>query len=222
MAEPSKSGRLLDAVLAACAVIVTCVMLAGLVSKRKVPADAGNRVVSDWQKYVATGRTFGGDSAKVKIVEFGDFECPVCRSFTLNVLAGVMANHPNDVSLTYHYWPLSYHRFAMPAARAAECAAEQDRFQQFHDRLYQSQDSLGLKTFFEFAKETGVPDLKMFMECMKSSEPTAAIARDTKMAEALHLEGTPSILVNGTLYATIPDSAELERMVASKTIVKPR
>jgi protein-disulfide isomerase len=76
----------------------------------------------------------GPADAWVTIVEFSDFECPFCRDAE-PTLEAVVAAHPADVRLVYKEYPLPFHDRAMPAALAADCAGQQDKFWDMHDLL---------------------------------------------------------------------------------------
>jgi protein-disulfide isomerase len=146
-------------------------------------------------------------------LEFADFECPVCQSFANGALRAIRAQYPDKVAVIFRQWPLSYHRLAYPTARAAECAGAQERFEAFHDLVYSKQDSLGLKSYGQFAKDAGVPDLAAFETCNSSAAPIPSIEADIAAAKAVGGRGTPTILVNGLMLAGLPDSAKLEGYV---------
>src|SRR4051812_37448096 len=76
--------------------------------------------VAAWSEAIPIGMQLGDSSGRVKIVEFTDLECPVCRGFA-PILKEILARHPKGVSLTHVSYALTQHRFALPAARAAEC-----------------------------------------------------------------------------------------------------
>ncbi len=78
----------------------------------------------------------GSFDAKVKIVEFSDFECPYCKTAHPTVKA-VMEKYGDNVSLEYRHYPLSFHPNANRAAQAAECAAEQNKFWEMHDKMFE-------------------------------------------------------------------------------------
>jgi protein-disulfide isomerase len=120
------------------------------------PAAARTRV-KGWTDLLKDGVFIGDTAATVKIVEFGDFECPFCRRAD-SVFRIVKQKYGAEVALVYVHYPLPMHRFAIPAARAAECAGEQDRFAEMHDALFSKQDSLGLKSWMSFASETAIRD----------------------------------------------------------------
>jgi protein-disulfide isomerase len=171
--------------------------------------------VDNWDELVNSPLRMGPADAKVKIVEFADFECPACRGFTTGALRGIRAEYPGDVAIFFHHWPLSYHRFAYPAAKAAECANHQARFEQFHDAVYAHQDSLGLITFIEFARIAGVPDTVAFQACIRQPGRVARVDQDAALALAAGGAGTPTVLVNGQRLGGVPDSQALSNYVAT-------
>src|ERR1051325_2325767 len=137
---------------------------------------AGNRTTyfADWRQLLSAGRVMGDSSAPIKIIEFADFECPFCRTAD-SVLHLVQQEFGSTIAVVFVHYPLHMHRFAEPAARAAECAAAQGQFVAFHDLLYREQDSLGLKTWDEFAHEDGISDSSRFAECVRRRGGVAAV-----------------------------------------------
>jgi protein-disulfide isomerase len=196
-----------------CAVVVTWSLLSGRLTAGSAPPEVTPVFVDNWQEIARPGRRIGGDHAIVTIVEFGDYECPVCRRFANGALAGAFAEFGDDLALVFRHWPLSYHRFAYPAARAAECAAAQGRFDQMHDLLYRKGDSLGLKTFWSFADESGVADSSTFASCVEATAAIASIESGIAAAESLDATGTPYLLVNGRRLRGAPDSARFLAIV---------
>ena len=205
-------------VIAACTVLMSAVVL-----KRELfdpppgsaaPAVAPSRV-DNWQQVTGQGRRIGPAGALVTIVEFSDFQCPFCRRFALGPLKSLRQRFPNDVAVLYRHWPLTSHKFAYAAARAAECAAVQGRFEQFHDLLFTQQDSIPTKPLRRFAKESGVADLAAFDRCNEESAPVPTIEADIAEARRLGARGTPWLLVNGYLLHTGGDSAAIDSVVHS-------
>lgn len=204
-------------IAAVCALTVTTI-----VAKRELfPGKAIARrvaamppvAVGGWDTLVARGHRLGTGRGNVEIIEFADFECPACRMFHQSALAGVRKKYPDDLVVIFRHFPLDYHRFAMPAARAAECAADQGRFEAMHDLLYAQQDSLGLKSFAEYAKQAGVQDVGAFEGCVKGTSKDQVISADRATAIGLKAAGTPTILIQGRLYSSVPDSMKLDSIV---------
>ena len=150
----------------------------------------------------------GDPSGKVRVTEFIDFECPFCRRFDSTVRQFVQ-QHPGIVTREVVHFPLTTHRFALPAARAAECAGEQDRFETMHRALYDKQDSLGLKSWASFAREAGIPDTTSFLKCHARSGDFRRIQMGLAAGEREGVTSTPTVIVGDWLFAVPPTEREL-------------
>lgn len=212
----SKWDFLVTSTLVVCAVITT-----GLVIYRQffdatagpgIPAPQKTVLVEDWKSHVGEGAQLGSSSAPVQLIEFADFECPFCGSFH-KTLKELRARYPEQIALSYVHFPLPGHRFAEPAARVAECAGAQDRFEAMHDRLFEEQDQIGLKPWSEFAQEAGVADLGTFDACIKDTAPVAKVEAGKQLGNKLDIRGTPTLIVNGWKLGQPPSAADLDKMV---------
>ena len=152
----------------------------------------------------------GSTNPAVTIVEFSDFECPFC-SEVQPVLKQVMQSYGKDVRLVFKHMPLEGHRYSLPAARAAYCAAEQDRFWQFHDALFASRN-LSPARFDEIAAELGL-GVPKFQACLNSEHSRAAIVRDIETARLFRIESTPSFIVNGKLIKGALSFADFQKII---------
>lgn len=180
----------------------------------ELPTRVSESEVEDWSGLTTYGHRVGPNDASVVLVEFGDFECPACRPFE-GALRGIRAQYPESVAIVYRHWPLSYHTHAAPAAMAAECAAQQDRFWAFHDSLYAAPEQLDSEDFLGVAKNAGIPDMRAFGRCLGDSV-TTRIAIDRDLAAVNRITGatgTPTLLINGKLLHFVPDSSELDAYV---------
>jgi len=82
----------------------------------------------------------GSPGAKVKIIEFSDFQCPYCKRWIDETYASLKPLLGADVSLSFAQFPLTQiHPNAPGAAVAAECAGAQDKFWEMHDLLFANQ-----------------------------------------------------------------------------------
>jgi protein-disulfide isomerase len=169
-------------------------------------------LIPRWQEYLSEGVRIGPPQAKVQLIEFADFECPFCGSFH-KTLKTVRDRYPDQVSLEYVHFPLPMHRFAVPAARVAECAGDQGRFEAMYDQLFDGQDSFGLKPWNDYATAAGVPNLTAFDECIKRSDPIPRIEQGKALGKRLDVQGTPTLIVNGWKLGHPPSEEELDGMV---------
>src|SRR5688572_24637228 len=168
--------------------------------------------VSEWQAAVAVGIEVGEPTAAIKVVEFADLECPFCAQFQPRI-DRLVQRFPGKVSQVFVHYPIASHKFAMPAARAAECAAVQGRFPQYVQAVYSKQDSLGLKAWTSYAADAAVPSIPQFTACVDVSGTNARIDDGVAMGEKLGVGGTPSIMINGWLFPHVPADSVLERTV---------
>jgi protein-disulfide isomerase len=210
-----KLDMVVTATLIACAVITTVVVVRReFVAPAAVPRQVESKpiLVSGWRDDLKKGVRLGADTAQVQLIEFADFECPYCSSFhkTLKV---VRERYPTQVALIYVHFPLPMHRFAVPAARVAECAGEQGRFEAMHDRLYEGQDSLGLKPWSDYATAAGVPDVAQFDACIRRSDPIPRVEEGKQLGTQIDVKGTPTLVINGWKLGHPPTEQELDAMV---------
>lgn len=150
----------------------------------------------------------------VTIVEFGDFSCPFSRASSF-VLRSLAAQYPNQFSLTYRNFPLSeIHPFAQKAAEAAACANEQHKFWEYHDKLYQNQDSIDDSSFEQFAYQLNL-DTARFHDCIATHTYAKQVSEDYQKGVDAGVRGTPTFFINGNrIPGSIPKNV-LEQVILS-------
>lgn len=168
--------------------------------------------VKDWSEVVAGGIPEGDEAAPVTVVVFDDLECPFCRSFHQAARA-VQARFPRDVRLVVNHFPLTNHRFAMPAALAAECAGQQERFMAFLDVVYAKQDSLGLKSWASYAVDAGVGDSSAFVKCVAASTSHPRVEQNLALGRRIGIKVTPTVMINSWALPVPPREDMLEALV---------
>jgi protein-disulfide isomerase len=200
-----------------CALVVCALITTGLVVKRELFTSASVAMertvaVRGWKEDVAKGHLVGGPQRSVQIMEFADFECPYCGEFH-NTLKKIESKYPDQIGLSYLHFPIEGHRFALPAARAAECAADQGRFGTMHDQLFEGQDQFGLKPWNDYAMAAGVPDIAAFDACIKKTHPIPRVEEGKALGAKLDVHGTPTVIINGWKLGHPPNEQELDEMV---------
>ena len=196
-------------VLAGAFAIVAIVIAAAIVRRELVtPAHsepAGRRLSPNDVADVATGgHLVGPANARLKIIEFSDFQCPACRRLQLT-LRELRARHPETVAVIYRHYPLAGHSVAVPAAIASECAAEQNRFEPYADLLFAHQDSLAQQSWEVLAVAAGVPDTARFRTCRADQKVRARIDKDVAMGQRLGIIGTPTLVLGDRMtVGTVP------------------
>ncbi|MFA5935578.1 MAG: DsbA family protein [Patescibacteria group bacterium] len=161
-----------------------------------------------------TDPMLGNPAAKIRIVEFLDYECPFCRASAPDVRT-FLARHPDDVLLIVRDFPLeSIHSSAMNAAIAARCVFAQgdaNRFWRYHDILFSQQDDLGATALRDHAATVGA-DLSAFDACVASRQTEEGIRASIADGTAAGVRGTPSFFVNGYRIQGTLDLAALEEI----------
>jgi protein-disulfide isomerase len=150
------------------------------------------------QRYaVPTGAPgFGPKDAPVVLVEFVDYQCPYCRKAHEEVVPKLLEQYPQDLRVEIRHLPLEIHPSAAAAARAAITAGEQDKFGEYHQRLFQDAGALGFSTFVRVAEELGL-DVEAFKRDFQTREVGDKLAADVLLARRLGIQGTPGFFVNG-------------------------
>ncbi len=166
-----------------------------------------------WRAWLPIGTTMGADSASVVVVSFSDFDCPSCGRFHLTVLKKTMEAFGPSVASTVIHFPLKIHRFAEISAVAAECAAEQGKFEEYADVLFLKQDSIGLKPWGSYALEAGIPERDRYQACVDAQKPLERVKAGRALAEEIGITGTPTVFVNGWRLPGPPGEAELSRAI---------
>jgi protein-disulfide isomerase len=143
------------------------------------------------------GELFRGDkTARVAIIEYADFECPVCGKFAHETYPQILENYIKTGKVKYFYrdLTLAQHAHAIPAARAAHCAGEQGKFWEMHDSLLSNQAALEPKDTLGRAPALGV-NADELGRCLSSGRYADDIRKSTLEAEKWGIVGTPTLVL---------------------------
>lgn len=147
-----------------------------------------------------TDITIGPKDAKVKIIEFSDFQCPYCKTFHAD-MSRVLKEYDGKVLFVYKHLPLSFHLQAENAALAVLCAYEQGKFQAYADNLFARQDewskTVGTQKFKDYSWRFGLNG-RVFAQCLDTKKYQDKVDADIAEAASFAINGTPGTFVNGT------------------------
>jgi protein-disulfide isomerase len=160
--------------------------------------------------YADDDASLGSPDAPVVIVEFSDYQCPFCRRYWRQVLPRLKEEYikTGDVRFIYRDFPLSHiHPAAEMSARATECAEEQGKFWQMHDKIFEEQDRRAVRDDKLDTVEYSEADLKIwardigvdpspFDACLGEYRYQDEIAKDLSDGQVAGVEGTPGTFIN--------------------------
>jgi len=142
----------------------------------------------------------GSAAAPITIVEFSDFQCPYCARVNPTIKQ-VEEKYGDKVRLVFRDFPLvQIHRDAAKAAEAGECAHEQGKFWEMHDKLFANQSKLQVEAMKQTATEIGL-DAAKFNQCMDSSKYAAEVQKDVDEGSRYGVTGTPAFFINGRMLS---------------------
>ncbi|MDD5652026.1 MAG: DsbA family protein [Candidatus Moranbacteria bacterium] len=161
----------------------------------------------------------GPDDAKVKLIEFSDFQCPYCQLFH-NTIGDIIEEYGDKVQLVFKNLPLdSIHPRARDAAMAAECANEQWKFKEYADKLFANQktwsEGTGNGAFTNYASQLSL-NTSQFNQCLTERKYKDKIESDLKEADEFGISGTPALFINDTFKNGVVQLDELKKVIDEK------
>lgn len=183
-----------------------------------VNSAAGNGQGSDGSGESLGPPTLGDEDAPVTMVEYSDFQCPYCGQFAREVEPELVEEYVENGTLKIEWRDFPYlGQESVNAALAAREAQEQGRFWEFHEVLYENQDSVNSGAFSDdnlmrLAEESGV-DPAQLEESLTSSEHQEAVAEDFEEGQQRGVTGTPTFVINGETIVGAQPKEEFEKVI---------
>lgn len=202
------------------AAIVIGISVAGIaaalmVSSSGVPATVSNEKSAPTQSAeqittqllspsVASAPALGSNDAKVTIVEFGDYQCTWCHRWHEGTKDTLIADYVNTgkVRFLFKDFPINdlSDRASSLAAEASYCAADQGKYWEYHDEVYNNWEGentgwVTRASLEQFAKDAGVTDISAFSDCLDSGKFTSVVRDNYNLARSIGLDATPSFIV---------------------------
>jgi protein-disulfide isomerase len=141
-------------------------------------------------------RTIGRKDAPLVMVEYTDLQCPFCQQFHNTVFDDLKKNYIDTGKILFvsRDFPLDFHPWARPAAIAAHCAGDQNKYWEVRNTLQSNADKLSKEMITQTASTFGL-DMKKFAACQDSDKYTADINKQIAEGSAAGITGTPSFVV---------------------------
>ncbi len=161
----------------------------------------------------------GSRDAKVRVIEYSDFQCPYCKQMHDSVIAPMLKEYGDKVAYVYKHLPLNFHPQAQNSALASECANEQGKFLAYANKLFATQaewgKTEGTQSFKNYARQIGL-NASQFNQCMDSNKYADKITANAQEAQSFRISGTPGTFLNDQFnggvvpYASFKQSIDAE------------
>lgn len=153
----------------------------------------------------SNAHALGNESAKITLVEFGDYQCTFCKRFHVNTKELVLNNfvETGKVLFLFKDYPIndiSPTNSSTLAAEASYCAADQHRYWEYHDELYdnwrgENTGWVSPESLLVFAKNSGIGNVSEFSNCVGSHKYSTLVHQNYDLALSLGLTSTPSFVI---------------------------
>lgn len=176
--------------------------LVGVVGAQVIDTGGGSNTASTID--TSGEPVIGNKSAEVTIVEYGDFQCPVCAQFNERIYPQLKQDYidTGKAKFVWKDFPLDMHEWAGPAARTMECVSRQDEdaFWSVKNTLFANQDTITTSNvqsqIISWAEDEGVePD--SVRQCLNSDDPGSEVQGDYREGLNTGVSGTPTVYING-------------------------
>jgi protein-disulfide isomerase len=171
----------------------------------------------------ASNHVQGAGNKNVTLVEFGDFQCPACRSF-YPIIKQIKETYGDDITFQFRHYPLTQiHPNAFAAHRSAEAAGKQGKFFEMHDLLYENQEAWSnlpdpTQAFASYAQQLEL-NIEQYQADAAGEEVNDIINADIKLAQEAGAASTPTFVLNGEKIQN-PKSFEEFKQLIDEAIAK--
>ena len=198
--------------LAGIGIFTVIIIAAGIFFfSRNKPQENVNEKADEAVLLANTKNSIGNPNSSVKIVEFADLQCPACRT-AQPIVKSILEKYKDQVYFVWRHYPLSIHKNARPAARAAEAAATQGKFFEMADVLFTKQTEWSEKSdpkdlFTGYAQEIEL-DMEKFKTDFEASYD--AIDQDFADGNKVNVSSTPTFFINGEKKSGVLKEADFD------------
>ena len=186
-------------------VIVVAIVVGIVASYSSTPSETVNLDMGRTHGTISTAMgspILGDPSAPITIVEFGDYQCEQCYEWFHNTKPAIVQNYIDTGKANLVFVDLAFlGRDSPKAAQASYCAEDQGMYWEYHDILYNSQESVDsgwanserLKAF-AFSLDL---DMTLFESCLDSEKYSKRVQYNIQQARNNGVKGTPGFFIVG-------------------------
>lgn len=179
---------------------------------RDVLEESGTDLKEDMAIMVDDDPYIGPEDAPIVIVEFSAYACPYCGRHFEQTFEPLLENYGQHIRYVYRDFPTINPDVSFPASMAANCAAEQGQFWEYHDMLFSNQELLSVDYLTVAASQLNL-DMDSFSECLADQRYYSEVENDFYDASVLGVSGTPSFYINGEFYSGAQAYEFFERVI---------
>lgn len=196
--------------------IVTVIILTiGVFFLSKGSSNSPTQSVGESLLIKADSHKIGSDSARVKVVEFGDYQCPACGAAN-PIVNRILPLYKDKILFVFRNFAFIGQESTW-AAEAAECSADQGRFWEYHNYLYdhqkgENQGNFSKDNLKSFAKFLNL-DTEKFNSCLDSDKYSNVVSSDTADGQAAGVTSTPTFFVNGKMYPGVLSETTFKNLI---------
>ncbi len=160
----------------------------------------------------------GSNTAKVTVVEYADYQCPFCEKWYSSVMPDLKSKYIDTGKIKFVYQDFAFlGPDSNTAAEASHCAADQNKFWQYHDYLFSHQGQEGSAWATgdhqkQFAAAVGL-NTTQFNSCLDSGKYKQEVLDETAAGKSYGVSGTPSVFVNGQIIVGAQPAATFEKAI---------
>lgn len=208
--------------------VLTVVLLVGaifLLSKSSSPANTNNSPLADPKLLIKDdSHKIASSSAKVNLVEFGDYQCPACGA-AHPIVKRILEDYSGRINFIFRNFPLAQHKNALIAAEVAEAAGEQGKYWEMYNKLYENQTQWSeskkpIDIFITYGKDLGL-DTDKFKKEIEGSKFADRIRNDQNDGFSLGVNSTPTFFLNQEKIVGVPTYDQLKSKVDSALTKNP-
>lgn len=207
------------------AVLIGVIILLGAVfwfTRDKAAAPTSNNATGQLSNHV-----MGSTKSGVKLVEWGDYQCPACGAF-YPLVKQITDKYDSQIQFQFRNFPLvSIHPNALIGARAAEAAGMQNKYWEMHDLLYENQQTWSAGSdptsyFDQYAQQLGL-NVNKFNQDLKSDTTNAIVQADLAQANKNGFDSTPTFVLDGKKIENNPrDLASFSKLIDDEIAAKSK
>jgi protein-disulfide isomerase len=159
---------------------------------------------------VQNASALGSNTADITIIEFADYQCESCAKFNREVIDDVLRNFVNTGQVRFLFKDFivnndmptttTVDEASILAAEASYCAAEQGKYWEYHNKLYQNAEGentqwVTIDNLKQIANNAGVGDLMQFSDCLESHKNSKTVNENDNLARSIGLQSTPTFIL---------------------------